>query len=402
MRLAFAVLYHKNPKQLNYLLSQLDDINHDIYLHIDAKYEYNQDDFYKFKKARLFIQPDNKRFDIKWGGFSMVRTTIELYRTIIQSNIQYDYITLMSAQDLFIKPMKQYHDFLEQHNGLEFIAYWRLTSEMYYHWGLDFDSELVDGNEKPSKKAALMIKYSLATTVGVANIQKRSNKKYNLLKTKKGSQWTTLTLDCIKYIVEFSDTNSEFFETFQESMCPDELYIQTIIWFSKYRSKIFNVTHGRLDSVSNLRRVNWNPRLTNPSDMPHTYTYKKYYQNFLTNTEAFIARKFNYTVDEKIIKYVFDNLFYGSDSLSEELDKYKKIDLRNPKKVSSKKFLEKLDAEYIDINGGVNSLIDMDLYLKNKAKKIKINENLALQNIKIQNKSKNKVKKLKTKSKHSR
>ena len=37
MKIAFLILCHKNPKQINYLLETLNDIDVSFYIHIDKK-----------------------------------------------------------------------------------------------------------------------------------------------------------------------------------------------------------------------------------------------------------------------------------------------------------------------------------------------------------------------------
>ena len=96
MKIAFIILCHKNPNQINDLIKSISDKNIDIYIHLDKKSNI-QDEIIKDKN--IFILPKEKSVSVSWGSNDMIKATLKMIECIKNSNIKYDYVWLISGQD---------------------------------------------------------------------------------------------------------------------------------------------------------------------------------------------------------------------------------------------------------------------------------------------------------------
>ena len=110
MKIAYLVLCHKNPNQIERLIKQLSSDNVDFYLHIDKKVS----DIKLKPKDNVYYVDEKDRVDVQWASISMVYATIALIKKALCSNIKYDYYFLISGQDFPIKSNKFIESFLKK------------------------------------------------------------------------------------------------------------------------------------------------------------------------------------------------------------------------------------------------------------------------------------------------
>ena len=73
------------------------------------------------KNNHIFVLPNDKRIDVKWGDISMIDATVNLMESVFTSKIKYDYIWLISGQDFPLKSSQEIINFLEKNKGKNFI-----------------------------------------------------------------------------------------------------------------------------------------------------------------------------------------------------------------------------------------------------------------------------------------
>lgn len=118
IKIAYIVLCHKNAGQINKMIKKLDSKNCDFFLHIDKKSSIEED---IIKNNHIFVLPNDKRIDVKWGDISMIDATVNLMESVFTSKIKYDYIWLISGQDFPLKSSQEIINFLEKNKGKNFI-----------------------------------------------------------------------------------------------------------------------------------------------------------------------------------------------------------------------------------------------------------------------------------------
>ena len=123
MKHAYLIIAHNEYPVLKALLSLLDDVRNDIYLHIDRRSAelYKKAYLLRTQKARLFVLPDRNK--VYWGDISQVETEYLLLETAVKQST-YDYYHLLSGVDLPIQTQDYIHSFFQANSGKEFVSYW--------------------------------------------------------------------------------------------------------------------------------------------------------------------------------------------------------------------------------------------------------------------------------------
>ena len=227
MKHAYLVISHESPLVLKQLLIALDDYRNDIYLHIDAKADFDGSDL-TMQKSELTIL--RTRLDARWGDFSLVDVEMRLLQAAIKKNI-YERYHLISGVDYPLKTNDYIHDFCSKHKKTEFIGFsqnvnsaeieWR--SQNYFLFATDFKSNSI--LKRVFRKAFI----SMQRIMGY-----RRNGDMNI---KKGPQWWSVTDDFARYIL----ANQKYITThFNHTYCPDEMVFQSMCWNSPFREKIYD------------------------------------------------------------------------------------------------------------------------------------------------------------------
>jgi len=276
MKIAHLILAHANPSQIKRLVQHLKYNGAHIYIHIDAKIEITP--FVQEMKSFDQVFFIKNRTKIKWGGYTMIDATIQSFREILDSGNQYDYIQLMSGQDYPIRPLSEFHKFLEHNPGKAFMHYLSVFGEWHeaitrvteYHLvNFDFPGkytvEKIINKILPDRKMPLNY-----TPVG-------------------RSQWFTASSDCIKYLVTYLEKSGAIRRFFKLSWAPDEMIFQTILYNSPLKDKMVN---------DNLLYLDWSAGQPNPKVL--TIDDK----DAILNSGKFFGRKFVAAKDEKILDFL--------------------------------------------------------------------------------------------------
>lgn len=244
MRIAFLVIAHNNPAHLARLLSALQHDDVDIYIHIDRKSDYLYRVLEKFPRVRA----TTRRYSIFWGQFSMVRATLELMRTALQSEKKYEYLALASGVDFPLCDMSYLLDYLTAHQGAQFMNCERISAKPDFRHRF----EVVNFNV-PNTRNILLGKL-LRKLMGVcggylmrAGYRRDFSKVLGDLEPSQGTQWWALTNDACKYILSFVSENPQFCRFFKNTLIPDESFFHTILGNSHFSNVI----------VPSLTYVDW-------------------------------------------------------------------------------------------------------------------------------------------------
>lgn len=270
VKIAYLILAHKNPRQLSRLCRRLDNPSDNIFIHIDRKSELNQ--FTNIVKGeRIFFVPN--RVDVNWGGFSIVRATLNLIE--YATNYSYhDYYCLMSGQDYPLKPISEFRRKLEMGRS-EYIS----CGDPEKHW---------PGAVVRYKRYYFSERRDLLTRAfqRFLNIFLKDRRMYNNLIPYVGSAWWCLTSDCINYIKSYLKENPRILNFFSHTRVSDEMFFQTIIMNSHFKNKVIS---------DDFRHVHFEPRTDHP------IVWKSGDFERLIQSEKFFARKFDENIDARIL-----------------------------------------------------------------------------------------------------
>lgn len=280
---AYLIMAHTQPELLKKLLSMLDDERNDIYLHIDSKAkDYPlQEVTAVVKKSKCIL---TERTDVKWGSYSQINCEMVLLKEAVKT--EHVYYHLLSGMDLPIKSLDEIFTFFDKYEGLEFV-----------------DEDLPQISEAALSRVKYVHKFygkagSVKDILGAAASKGQKlmgvdrTRKYADIIFQKGRNWFSITHGLAKLVVE---KEAWVQEVFGQSVCGDELFLQTVARNSEYADKICN--QNTMPEIPDTRYIDW-ARGTNNN--PYVFRESDYEE--LKNSSALFARKFDLNVDEKIVE----------------------------------------------------------------------------------------------------
>jgi hypothetical protein len=266
MKHAYLILAHNDVSLLRTLVGCLDDVRNDIYIHWDAKSGENPR-IQTVKSSLFFLE---ERVDVRWAGFSMVKAEYLLFKAAFK-NGPYEYYHLLSGVDLPLKSQDYIHSECEKMAGTEFIGFADPPQS-------EIDFRVQHRFLFPEDFRTNSIFKKVIRSLGL-KFQDITSKRRTDILIKKGAQWCSVTNDFVGFLL---DQEPFVRKTFQNTFCPDELFIQTVCFNSPFMSRV-----KKRDSEyeSNMRYIKWvNGELLpiEESDLP-----------CLRSSDRWFARKFS-------------------------------------------------------------------------------------------------------------
>ena len=280
---AYLIMAHTQPELLKKLLQMLDNERNDIYLHIDSKAkDYPLDEVAAvLKKSKCIF---TERTDVKWGSYSQIHCEMVLLKEAVKT--EHAYYHLLSGMDLPIKSQEQIFAFFEKYNGLEFvdeddaaISEAALSRVKYTH-------------KFYGKAGSVKDLLGALSTKGQKLLGVDKTQKYSDIIFQKGRNWFSITHGLAKLVVE---KEAWIQEVFGQSVCGDELFLQTVARNSEYAEKICNP--NTMPEIPDTRYIDWKRGSNN-----NPYVFREEDFEELKNAPGLFARKFDLNVDKKIVE----------------------------------------------------------------------------------------------------
>ncbi|AXY25303.1 glycosyl transferase [Suicoccus acidiformans] len=280
---AFLILAHRQDETLRTLLDMLDDTRNDIFLHFDKKSGPPSSSFYSMKWSNIEIY---NTITVNWGGYSQIEAELFLLKQAT-SKKNYEYYHLLSGQDLPIQTQDYIHAFFKKNSGKEFVNL-NLDNFIYdervryYHF---FQEGL--GKAKITVPHVLnKLQRLIQKVVGIHRNEK--------IIFRSGSQWFSITNELAKFVIE----NESWIEkTFKNTLCGDEIFLQTIVINSDFKNNLFFPDQPIVSN--NLRFIEWE---NNKQPSPRTFTSDDFEK--LKNSNMLFARKFDYNYQSEVIQLI--------------------------------------------------------------------------------------------------
>lgn len=286
---AYLIMAHNEFYILKKLLLLIDDERNDIYIHIDKKVKnFNFNDYKKLlKKSNIYFI---KRYDVRWGTNKQILCSLELLKSATIK--KYSYYHFISGVDLPIKNQDYIHHFFEQNDGKEFINFdsfnsisnFHLSRVKYYHFFVNY----LRTNKEIINRFFAAIRFRLFKLQEKFGINRLKNAN---IEFRKGANWFSITHNCAIFLL----SNKDKLKYFKFSYCADELYIQTIIYNSKFKSKLYKDIDKNYTS---LRYTDWE------KGNPYILTSEEY--DIIMNSEMLFARKFSAKIDKAVIDKIYN------------------------------------------------------------------------------------------------
>lgn len=229
----------------------------------------------------------SKRINVRWGDFSLVQCEMCLFE-FAKGYDKFDYFHLLSGVDLPIKPINYILNFFELNKGFEFLRVADTQFNVndiynkvnYYHMFMPFSRTKIGKIMRALLIANLSIKVQK-----IFRISRCAKDKFNLYK---GYEWCSLTYGAVQYLLSSKDY---IFKRFRYTSCADEIYKQTLLMNSSFKSKLYcNINNTA------MREIDWTRG--NP------YVWEFADKNYLINvSNNLFARKFS-SSHKEIIDYI--------------------------------------------------------------------------------------------------
>ena len=272
MKIAHIILAHAQPYQLQKLVNKLAHPDADCYIHVDAKKSISE--FAALQQAPnvYFI---HHRVKVTWGSYSIVQATLNSFEQIVSSGIQYDYVNLLSGQDYPLHEASFIHQYFALHRGKQFMEFYSIYDVWQEAIGRIARYHLVN-YELPGK-------YKMEQLINKVMPVRRMP---NSLEPVGRSQWFTITLPAVKYILHYLHDYAGVVRFFKFTWAPDEFIFQTILYNSPFAEDMVN---------DNLRYIDWSegkpsPKTLTIDDLP-----------VLEQSDCLYARKVNMQTDAVLV-----------------------------------------------------------------------------------------------------
>lgn len=285
MKIAYLILAHTNPGQLKRLAKRLHTANTWVFIHLDTKTPFTKDfsDIPGEVPNTSFII---RRTAVKWGAYSIVQAILNALQEITDSGISFDYINLMSGFDYPIKDNLYISNFFTRNFGHEFIHYRQLPIEEFYEGRMDriwyyYDYDNIHSTFGSPDSCAYE-----------AEMRQRGIKRSFIqdMTPFHGSMWWSLTVNCVKYILDIINQNRDIINFFRYTKFPDEQFFQTMVMNSPYAQNALSKNLWYLDWT----KVNAiHPKTLDISDF-----------SALKKTSALYARKLDECTDSRLFDII--------------------------------------------------------------------------------------------------
>ncbi len=279
MKTAYLILAHANPKQLERLVDRLAFPGVDIYIHIDKKADFTH---FEFLKQRPFVFFVKERVKVSWGAYSIVQATVNGLKQIAATGIAYDIVHLVSGQDYPLKTNQEISDFFAANKDKAFMH----TLDVATEW-----QEAI-----PRVEHYHFTNFSFAGKFRLENFFRKLLPKRKLpgnLIAVGRSQWFSINMDHLRYILDYMDQHPEFVRFFNLTWAPDEIVFQTILFASPFKSQMVN---------DNMRYIDWSGGGASPKNLTMDD------RNAMLSSGRYFARKFNQDTDAKVLDWIDQEL----------------------------------------------------------------------------------------------
>ncbi len=248
---AFMFLTHGRPEILKQTIETLDYPENDIFIHVDKSTPINEYEKILSNLVNCSCYFTNKRIDVKWGDFSIVEAELELMKKVSETANYYQRIHLLSGVDVLIKPYKIIDKYFDEHPKTEFVHFWNREEQEKKAFVERYRFYDLYVPKKRTLTSRILYHAVRKMSIYTQKILKINRDEKNSKEIKMGSQWFSITYEFMKEVLS---QESWIRETYEQTLCPDESFIQTILYNNKqFFKQNFSVEFNNdYDSIKRL------------------------------------------------------------------------------------------------------------------------------------------------------
>jgi hypothetical protein len=275
MRIAHLILTDSDPKHLERLIKRLQHPKADFFIHVNLNTNITPLLDLENLGQVSFLRPRAKIYKDDYGN---VEAILNGFDYILQSHKRFDYINVLSGQDYPLMDVYDIHKFLKENPGKIFMEFrqagteWKEGAKRIKNYYFGYHSFL--GSKILEKVASFILP--------ARRIPKH-------LKAYGGSQWFTISALHANIISDYLLDFPSIFNFFKYTRGSSELFFQTLMYNSDYKSDMVN---------DNLRFIDFSENKSEPK----TFTIED--AERLIKSGKLFGRKFNASIDSKILDYL--------------------------------------------------------------------------------------------------
>ena len=299
---AYLIMAHNNFDQLKLLISALDSVLTDIYIHIDKNTQFTDFQSLKYipKYSSIEIYSEIKVF---WADYSQTECELFLLRKATEHG-KYGYYHLLSNADFPTKSQKEIYNFFAGNQGKEFISFrfpmnvWPFrnkpyTTEIKYYHIL---SKHYRTKNKLKNKIVYLLEYGCVFIQFVFRID-RIHGQYI---PAKGSNWFSITNDFASYILSKSEWIKQNYHMTRSS---EEVFPAVLAYNSDFRSNLYCQDYT-CSCEANQRYIDWE------RGFPYTFKVEDY-DEIIASGLPFV-RKVDMRNDGGLVQKLYDKIMSES------------------------------------------------------------------------------------------
>ncbi len=277
MKVAFIIMVHKEPKQVERLIKRLRHKSFFFYIHLDKKSSINDFAYLKELENVKFIK---KRTKINWASYAMIEAYLCCMNEIID-DFDFDFISVISGQHYPIKPVEFIFNYLNNNKGKTFLEYQDQSS-------LWWDKTITWIENYHMTYFSFKGRYLIQDILNKV-LPRRKLPVFNKLYGAPSSGWWLMSDKCVRYIISTMEREVRLRKFAKFTWGSDEYLFQTILLNSIHSNSIIN---------DNLLYSDWSDGNANPKVLAKSDFVK------LKNSKKLFARKFDENIDLNILNLI--------------------------------------------------------------------------------------------------
>lgn len=310
---AYLIMCHKNPNQVNRLISKLQSDNSVCFVHVDS-----QADFTLEKMGGVLTK---KRYHGALGSYSLVQISDELMRCAKEyekeKGVHFSYFCLMSGQDYPLNNAAFIHKGLFENYPTPYIDCTPCTKGNWVYNGSNHSVWWNTANRKVNQwlQNPGVIRKLVKAPMFVADLITRNwaNPRAKLSKNQidlyGGSAWWILPDMMVSYLLETAKRfgpGNKFYPLTGVGV-PEENYYQTLLMNSEFKNTI-RVNPPEMVAQNCKTYANFSPEGKPFTGHPYILTMEDAARLTELAKNRFFARKFDETVDSSVFDWIDENL----------------------------------------------------------------------------------------------
>lgn len=231
MKIAYLVLTHGNPKLTGHLISQLAGAQAYFIVHVDRKTDITP--FLPLAQRFSNVHFCRDRINGAWADFSLVQATLNAMTDTMQIVPDVERLVLLSGATLPVQPRSYIERFFALDQQANYMEAFAMPDEQFgkplgrlQHYWIRCAPPMARYRRRLQK---MIIAYAPLRDYKPA---------FNGMQAMAGSQWWSITGQACRHILEFVQANPAFLRFCRHTDCPDEHFLQTILWNSSFRQTL--------------------------------------------------------------------------------------------------------------------------------------------------------------------